>query len=248
MLTMLALTLSVGIVIDDAIVVLENIYRFIEEKGMPPMQAAIEATREIGLAVLATTFSLVAIFAPGRVHERHGRPLHAELRPDDGLRRAGVAVRQLHADADDVGVLAEGAARASRWRHARLEAHAALRAARSRLHAAARVGDGASRHRRDGDGADPALQRAALPHRERQLHAGGRSVAVRRHACARRKARAWQATGDPRESSRERDPPDRRSRLHDGHGGRRRGRHAQHRERVRAAEAARTSANAIRRR
>ncbi len=63
-LTMLALTLSVGIVIDDAIVVLENIFRFIEEKGMPPMQAAIEATREIGLAVLATTFSLVAIFAP----------------------------------------------------------------------------------------------------------------------------------------------------------------------------------------
>jgi hydrophobic/amphiphilic exporter-1 (mainly G- bacteria), HAE1 family len=63
-LTMLALTLSVGIVIDDAIVVLENIYRFIEEKGMAPKQAAVEATREIGLAVLATTFSLVAIFAP----------------------------------------------------------------------------------------------------------------------------------------------------------------------------------------
>jgi HAE1 family hydrophobic/amphiphilic exporter-1 len=63
-LTMLALTLSVGIVIDDAIVVLENIYRFIEEKGMSPMQAAVDATREIGLAVLATTFSLVAIFAP----------------------------------------------------------------------------------------------------------------------------------------------------------------------------------------
>ena len=64
MLTMLALTLSVGIVIDDAIVVLENIYRFIEEKGMPPMQAAVEATKEIGLAVMATTLSLVAIFAP----------------------------------------------------------------------------------------------------------------------------------------------------------------------------------------
>ena len=64
MLTMLALTLSVGIVIDDAIVVLENIFRFIEEKGMPPMKAAVEATREIGLAVMATTFSLVAIFAP----------------------------------------------------------------------------------------------------------------------------------------------------------------------------------------
>src|SRR6185295_2108165 len=64
MMTMLALTLSVGIVIDDAIVVLENIYRFIEEKGMPPMQAAVEATQEIGLAVMATTLSLVAIFAP----------------------------------------------------------------------------------------------------------------------------------------------------------------------------------------
>jgi hydrophobic/amphiphilic exporter-1 (mainly G- bacteria), HAE1 family len=64
MLTMLALTLAVGIVIDDAIVVLENIYRFIEEKGMSPRQAAVEGTREIGLAVLATTLSLVAIFAP----------------------------------------------------------------------------------------------------------------------------------------------------------------------------------------
>lgn len=62
--TMLALTLSVGIVIDDAIVVLENIYRFIEEKGKPPAVAAVEATKEIGLAVMATTLSLVAIFLP----------------------------------------------------------------------------------------------------------------------------------------------------------------------------------------
>ena len=62
--TMLALTLMVGIVIDDAIVVLENIYRFVEEKGMNPVQAAIEGTREIGLAVLATTLSLLAVFVP----------------------------------------------------------------------------------------------------------------------------------------------------------------------------------------
>lgn len=62
--TMLALVLMVGVVIDDAIVVLENIFRFIEEKGMPPMQAAKEATAEIGLAVLATTLSLVVIFLP----------------------------------------------------------------------------------------------------------------------------------------------------------------------------------------
>ncbi len=62
--TMLALTLAVGIVIDDAIVVLENIYRFIEEKKMDPYAAAVAATEEIGLAVLATTLSLVAIFVP----------------------------------------------------------------------------------------------------------------------------------------------------------------------------------------
>ena len=63
-LTMLALTLSVGIVIDDAIVVLENIYRFIEEKHEDQFQAAIDGTKEIGLAVLATTLSLIAIFVP----------------------------------------------------------------------------------------------------------------------------------------------------------------------------------------
>ncbi|HEX4568694.1 MAG TPA: efflux RND transporter permease subunit, partial [Vicinamibacterales bacterium] len=62
--TMLALTLSVGIVIDDAIVVLENIYRFIEEKHEDQFRAAVDATKEIGLAVLATTLSLVAIFVP----------------------------------------------------------------------------------------------------------------------------------------------------------------------------------------
>lgn len=62
--TMLALVLMVGVVIDDAIVVLENIFRYVEEKKIPPMQAARDATAEIGLAVLATTFSLVVIFVP----------------------------------------------------------------------------------------------------------------------------------------------------------------------------------------
>jgi len=62
--TMLSLTLMVGIVVDDAIVVLENIYRFVEEKGMSPYRAAIEGTKEIGLAVLATTLSLMAVFVP----------------------------------------------------------------------------------------------------------------------------------------------------------------------------------------
>lgn len=62
--TMLALVLMVGIVIDDAIVVLENIFRFIEEKKMRPFEAAKAATAEIGLAVMATTLSLVVIFVP----------------------------------------------------------------------------------------------------------------------------------------------------------------------------------------
>jgi HAE1 family hydrophobic/amphiphilic exporter-1 len=62
--TMLALVLMVGIVIDDAIVVLENIFRFVEEKKMKAFDAAREATAEIGLAVMATTLSLVVIFVP----------------------------------------------------------------------------------------------------------------------------------------------------------------------------------------
>jgi hydrophobe/amphiphile efflux-1 (HAE1) family protein len=62
--TLLALALAVGIVIDDAIVVLENIFRHIEEKRETPMVAAVEATKEIGLAVMATTLSLIAVFLP----------------------------------------------------------------------------------------------------------------------------------------------------------------------------------------
>ncbi|MEZ5352775.1 MAG: efflux RND transporter permease subunit [Bryobacteraceae bacterium] len=62
--TMLGLVLMVGIVIDDAIVVLENVFRFMEEKGMGPVEAAIEGTRDIGLAVMATTLSLIIIFLP----------------------------------------------------------------------------------------------------------------------------------------------------------------------------------------
>jgi len=57
--TMLALSLATGIVIDDAIVVLENIFRYVEEKNVLPREAASKATSEIGLAVMATTLSLV---------------------------------------------------------------------------------------------------------------------------------------------------------------------------------------------
>ncbi len=62
-LTLLALVLAIGLVVDDAIVVLENIYRYIEE-GMEPFAAAIKGVREIGFAVVAMTLTLVAVFAP----------------------------------------------------------------------------------------------------------------------------------------------------------------------------------------
>src|SRR5690606_19496174 len=62
--TLLALALAVGIVIDDAIVVLENIIRFMDEKKMKPFPAAVLATKEIGFAVMATSLSLMAVFIP----------------------------------------------------------------------------------------------------------------------------------------------------------------------------------------
>jgi len=62
--TLLALSLATGIVIDDAIVVLENVFRYVEEKKVTPREAAAQATSEIGLAVMATTLSLVVIFLP----------------------------------------------------------------------------------------------------------------------------------------------------------------------------------------
>ena len=62
-LTLLALVLAIGLVVDDAIVVLENIYAKIEG-GMPPLQAAVAGTKEIYVAVIATTLALVAVFLP----------------------------------------------------------------------------------------------------------------------------------------------------------------------------------------
>ena len=108
--TMLALTLAVGIVIDDAIVVLENIYRFVEEKGMTAVpgggrgDARNRPRRPRDDAVADRDLR------PGRLHGRHRRPLHDQLRVHDVVRDPGVAARQLHADADAVGALDQDAA------------------------------------------------------------------------------------------------------------------------------------------
>ncbi len=62
-LTLLAMVLAIGLVVDDAIVVLENVYRHIEE-GVKPIQAAFQGTREIAFAVIAMTLTLVTVYAP----------------------------------------------------------------------------------------------------------------------------------------------------------------------------------------
>ncbi|HPF74685.1 MAG: efflux RND transporter permease subunit [Lysobacteraceae bacterium] len=62
-LTLLAMVLAIGLVVDDAIVMLENIYRHIEE-GMPPMQAAFKGSKEIGFAIIAMTLTLAAVYVP----------------------------------------------------------------------------------------------------------------------------------------------------------------------------------------
>jgi HAE1 family hydrophobic/amphiphilic exporter-1 len=62
--TLLALVLMIGVVVDDAVVVIENVFRWMEEEGKDPWIAALEGTREITLAVVATTLSLFVIFLP----------------------------------------------------------------------------------------------------------------------------------------------------------------------------------------
>ncbi|HMY29231.1 MAG TPA: efflux RND transporter permease subunit, partial [Agitococcus sp.] len=77
-LTLLAMVLAIGLVVDDAIVVLENIYRHIEE-GKTPTQAALQGSKEIAFAVLAMTFTLAAVFAPIAFTEGRTGKLFAEF-------------------------------------------------------------------------------------------------------------------------------------------------------------------------
>ena len=85
--TMLGLILAIGIVIDDAVVVHENIFRHMEEDGMDAMEAAHIGTREIALPVLATSLSLIVIFLPIALHGGDRRPVLLLVRPDGRLRR-----------------------------------------------------------------------------------------------------------------------------------------------------------------
>ena len=100
--TMLALVLMVGIVIDDALVVLENTFRFLEEKRMPPFEAARAATADIGHAVLATTLSLVVIFVPVSFMSSICGSVPLPIWNHGRSGRDGQPARFVYADADDV--------------------------------------------------------------------------------------------------------------------------------------------------
>ena len=100
-LSLMALTLAVGFVIDDAIVMLENIFRHVEE-GMKPMEAAIKGAGEIGFTIVSISFSLVAVFIPllfmGGIVGR----LFREFAVYGHRCRPGLGLRLPDADADDV--------------------------------------------------------------------------------------------------------------------------------------------------
>ena len=117
--TMLALTLMVGIVIDDAIIVLENIYRFIEEKDMPPFQAADPGHQGNRPRRDGHHLEPARRVPAGGLHGRHRGPLHELVRFHLGLRHRGFAAGLLHADADALLALhqAARAARRSRAQH-----------------------------------------------------------------------------------------------------------------------------------
>ena len=91
LLSLLAMVLAIGLVVDDAIVVVENIHRHIEEGHMSPMQAAFSGMREIASAIVAMTMTLAAVFAPLGLHRRPDRRAVPRIRGH--TRRLGGACR-----------------------------------------------------------------------------------------------------------------------------------------------------------
>ena len=100
-LTLLGAVLAIGLVVDDAIVVLENIVRRIEERRACRVLASINGSREIGFAVIATTLVLMAVFVPDVVHDGRHRAAVRRVRRDGGRRRRVLRVRRADAHADD---------------------------------------------------------------------------------------------------------------------------------------------------
>ena len=153
-LSLMALTIAVGFVVDDAIVMLENIYRHIEE-GMKPMEAALKGAGEIGFTIVSISFSLIAVFIPLLLMGGIVGRLFREFAITVTIAIVVSAHRVADADADDVLALPApstaagtgGSTSSSRAASTRmiggLPAHARRRAAASVHHAA-----GLPRHRR----------------------------------------------------------------------------------------------------
>ena len=106
------LSLVVGILVDDAIVEIENIMRHLR-MGKTPYQAAMEAADEIGLAVIATTFTLIAVFLPTAFMSGVAGQVLRAVRLDGGDRGVLLAGGGAHADADDGGLPAARAEEAT---------------------------------------------------------------------------------------------------------------------------------------
>ena len=135
-LSLMALTLAVGFVVDDAIVMLENIVRHIE-MGKPPMQAALEGAEEVGFTILSMSLSLVGGVHSADVHGRHHRAAVPRVRDHDQRGGARLGLRLAHAHADAVQPAAQ-AARDGR------EARPPLQRHRARLPADARAATSAA--------------------------------------------------------------------------------------------------------
>ena len=101
--TLLALSLVVGILVDDAIVEIENIVRHLR-MGKTPYQAAMEAADEIGLAVIATTFTLIAVFLPTAFMSGVPGKFFVQFGWTAAHRGVLLAGGRAHADADDGGL------------------------------------------------------------------------------------------------------------------------------------------------
>ena len=100
-LSLMALTIGTGFIVDDVIVMIENIVRHIE-RGLKPMEAALEGAREIGFTVISLTLSLIAVFIPLLFMTGPGRAHVPRVRADAHHRRGDLGDRVADADADDV--------------------------------------------------------------------------------------------------------------------------------------------------
>ena len=184
--SLLGLSLAIGILIDDAIVVRENIVRHVE-MGKDHYTAAHEGTDEIGLAVAATTFSIVVVFVPIAFMGGDRRAVVRAVRADHRLLGAGVAVRVVLARPDAVGLLARSAraAGAARLHHA-LARPVQRTGSIARPSATRRSSAGRSTTAGDGRARGRVVRRraraAGARHRRRRVLPGDRRVGVQHRA------------------------------------------------------------------